>query len=498
MSAPHQEVPSGRASASVPAATLAFDRGARGRRAVAVPAWRGEVAPPLPEGFVRTSLSLPELSQGELVRYYSDLAGRNFGIDTGSYPLGSCTMKYNPKVDDLLASLPGFAELHPLAPDALAQGTLAALFELQEALGQLTGLPAVSLAPAAGAQGELAGILMIKRALEARGELAQRRRVLVLDSAHGTNPATAAMAGFEVTELRSTPDGRIDEPALARLLDGSVAALMVTLPSTLGLWEPAIEAVARDLHAAGAYLYADGANLNAIVGRIRFGDLGFDVAHLNLHKTFSTPHGGGGPGAGPVLAGSALAPYLPTPVIEWSSEGYRLAVPPESIGRMQQFHGSVGVLLRAYAYLRTVGLEGLRASPAERGAERELPARAHRALLRPPYPTRVLHEVVFSANRQRREHGIRATDVAKRLIDHGVHPPTVYFPLIVEEALMIEPTETESRESISVAAAFIAIAEEAALDPEALHAAPVNAPIGRLDEALAARQPDLRWRPPET
>ncbi|MCC6237532.1 MAG: aminomethyl-transferring glycine dehydrogenase subunit GcvPB [Dehalococcoidia bacterium] len=486
---------------AAPAAALTFERGAPGRRAVDVPAWRGEASELPPAHLLRASLPLPELSQGELVRYYSDLASRNFGIDTGSYPLGSCTMKYNPKVDDLLASLTGFADLHPLAPEALAQGTLAVLFELQEALGAITGLPAVSLAPAAGAQGELAGILMVKRALEERGELARRRRVLVLDSAHGTNPATAAMAGFAVTELQSGPDGRIDEPALRAVLDDTVAAVMVTLPSTLGLWEPAIEAVARDIHAVGAYLYADGANLNAIVGRLRFGDVGFDVAHLNLHKTFSTPHGGGGPGAGPVLASSALARFLPTPVVarrEADGEAtYALVAPEASIGRMQQFHGSVGVLLRAYAYLRTLGLEGLRAV----SENAVLNANYLRELLLPyydlPFPTRVLHEVVFSATRQRREHGIRAYDIAKRLIDHGVHPPTVYFPLIVEEALMIEPTETESRESLErVAAAFIAIAEEAARDPEALHAAPTTAPIGRLDEALAARQPDLRWRPP--
>ncbi len=496
------------AGAAVPAAALTFERSVAGRRAVDVPTWHGAATPPLPAHLLRESLALPELSQGELVRYYSDLASRNFGIDTGSYPLGSCTMKYNPKVDDLLASLPGFTELHPLAPEGLAQGTLAVLYELQQALGEITGLPAVSLAPAAGAQGELAGILMVKRALEERGELAQRRRVLVLDSAHGTNPATAAMAGFAVTELQSGGDGRIDEPALRAILDETVAAVMVTLPSTLGLWEPAIEAVARDIHAVGAYLYADGANLNAIVGRLRFGDVGFDVAHLNLHKTFSTPHGGGGPGAGPVLASAELARFLPTPVIErHESEGggavpgwrYALAAPPASIGRMQQFHGSVGVLLRAYAYLRTLGLEGLRAV----SENAVLNANYLRELLLPyydlPFPTRVLHEVVFSATRQRREHGIRAYDIAKRLIDHGVHPPTVYFPLIVEEALMIEPTETESRESIErVAAAFIAIAEEAARDPEALHAAPTTAPIGRLDEALAARQPDLRWRAPGT
>ncbi len=478
-------------------ARLSFDRGEAGRRAVDVPAWNGTESP-LPEPhLLRDSLRLPEMSQGELVRYYTALAARNYGIDSGTYPLGSCTMKYNPKVNDLIASLPGFAEAHPQAPEAEVQGTLRTLMELRDGLAEITGLPAVSLAPAAGAQGELAGVLMITAALADRGELEQRRRILVPDSAHGTNPATAAMAGFTVTQIPTAADGSLDRETVERELDETVAGVMVTVPNTLGLWERGIEEIAALIHDAGAYLYADGANLNAIVGRIRYGDLGFDVAHLNLHKSFSTPHGGGGPGAGPVCCSEELAPYLPTPILHECDDGVvRLAAPERSIGKLQQFHGNVGVLLRAYAYMRALGLDGLRAVSGQAVLNanylRELLHRHYEL----PYDRPVLHEVVFSGSRQRREHGVRTYDIAKRLIDHGFHPPTVYFPLIVEEALMIEPTETEPPEAIeALADALIAIAEESAVDPDALHAAPSTAPIGRLDETSAARRPVLRWQP---
>jgi glycine dehydrogenase subunit 2 len=354
----------------------------------------------------------------------------------------------------------------------------------------------VSLAPAAGAQGELAGMLMVKRALEERGELATRRRVLIPDSAHGTNPATAAMAGFTVTQIPSAPDGSMDQAVLERELDGTVAALMVTEPNTLGLWERDIEDVARRVHAAGAYVYGDGANLNAVLGRMRFGDLGFDVVHLNLHKSFSTPHGGGGPGSGPVLCAPALMPYLPAPVVEQHEDGYVLARPEHSIGQMQQFHGNAGVLLRAYAYIRALGLDGLRAVSEHAVLNANYLWALTRDYFDLPFGGPVLHEVVYSGARQRREHGVRTYDIAKRLIDYGFHPPTVYFPLIVDEALMIEPTETESRESIeALASALVAIAEEAAAHPELLHDAPTTAPIGRLDETAAARHPVLRWTP---
>ena len=496
MTSTSSTIPNSTVSADIGAA-LAFDRGAPGRRAVAVPRWDGEAAP-LPEAhLLREGVRLPEMSQGELVRYYTALSTRNFGVDSGPYLLGSCTMKYNPKVDDLVASLPGFAFAHPLAPAEELQGTLAVLYDLQACLGQITGLPAVSLAPAAGAQGELAGMLMIRKALEDRGELATRRRVLVPDSAHGTNPATAAMAGFEVTELRSGPDGDVDLAALDAALGPDVAAFMITLPNTLGLWERQIEEIIAHVHAAGALVYGDCANLNAVVGRIRHGDLGFDVVHLNLHKTFSTPHGGGGPGAGPVCATPALAAYLPAPVVTRDAEGkYALARPEDSVGRLQQFHGSIGVLLRAYAYIRTIGLDGL----AQTSGNAVLNANYLRALMHDwydlPYDRPVMHEVVFAGTRQKRESNVRTYDIAKRLIDYGFHPPTVYFPLIVEEALMIEPTETESREAVEAfASAMIAIAQEAQRDPQRVLDAPRTSPIGRLDETAAARRPVLRWQP---
>ncbi len=474
---------------------LSFDRSTPGRRAVDIPAWEGKAHPLPDERLLRTSLRLPELSQGQLVRYYTELSARNFGIDSGSYPLGSCTMKYNPKVDDLLASLPGFANLHPEAPEEDAQGTLRTLLELRDGLAEATGLPGVGLAPAAGAQGELAGVLMISHALAARGELETRRRILVTDSAHGTNPATAAMAGFEVTSIPTDEHGVLDHDTVDRELDETVAVVMVTAPNTLGVWESGIEEVAEHIHDAGAYLYGDGANFNAIMGRIRFGDLGFDVVHLNLHKSFSTPHGGGGPGAGPVCCTDELSPYLPTPVVAEDEDGVvRLVTPERTIGQMQQFHGNTGVLLRAYAYMRALGLDGLRAA----SGQAVLNANYLRMLLHGyydlPYDRPVLHEVVFSGSRQRRQYGVRTYDIAKRLIDHGFHPPTVYFPLIVEEALMIEPTETEPPEALdALAEAMIAIAEEAERDPAMLQSAPWTAPIGRLDEADAARRPVLRW-----
>jgi glycine dehydrogenase subunit 2 len=476
---------------------LSFDRSVPGRRGVKVDTWEGEATPLPPAHLLRDSVRLPEMSQGELVRYYTALSAKNYGIDSGTYPLGSCTMKYNPKVNDQVANLPGFARAHPLDDPQSVQGTLAILWELQQALGELTGLPHVSLSPAAGAQGELAGILMVKKALERRGDLPRRRRVLVPDSAHGTNPATAAMAGFAVTQIPTAADGSMDHGVLRRELDDTAAAIMVTQPSTLGLWERDIEEVARWTHEAGAFLYGDGANLNAILARARFGDIGFDVVHLNLHKTFSTPHGGGGPGAGPVCAGDALAPFLPTPVVARAEDGsFTLEAPEATIGRLQQFHGSAGVLIRACAYIRANGLDGLRAVSANAVLNANYLQHLLRETFPAAYPRRVLHEVVASATHLKRQHDIRALDVAKRLIDYGFHPPTIYFPLIVEEALMIEPTETESRESVErLAAALIAIAREAAENPGLLHAAPVTSPIGRLDEAAAARKPDLRWRP---
>ncbi len=476
-------------------ASLTFDRSVPGRRAVDVPHWNGPEAELPPEHFLRKSTLLPEMSQGALVRYYTELSSRNFSVDSGPYPLGSCTMKYNPKVNDEVALLPGFARLHPFEAPAAVQGTLAVYSQLQNALGELTGLPAVSLAPAAGAQGELASILMIKKALIEQGEIESRRRVLVPDSAHGTNPATAAMAGFQVTQIPTGSDGSMDSAVLKEELDTSVAALMVTLPNTLGLWESGIEEVADLVHSRGAFLFGDGANLNAVVGRVRFGDLGFDVMQLNLHKTFATPHGGGGPASGPVCASRALASFLPAPVAVHNDSGDIVFERPErSIGQLQQYHGCAPVLIRALAYIRSLGLDGLRAV----SENAVLNANYLQALVRGsyelPFDRPVSHEVVFSGSRQRRDHGVRTLDIVKRLIDYGFHPPTVYFPLIVDEALMFEPTETESREDIeALAAALNSIASEAAANPELLHSAPHDTPVGRLDETAAARRPKLHW-----
>ena len=474
-------------------ARLTFDLSKPGRRACALPPCDVPAAELPPPQLLRRELNLPELSQVDLVRYFLALSRLNYSVDSGFYPLGSCTMKYNPKVHEKLASLPGFTGLHPLQPLATVQGALALMYDLQRWLADITGLDAVSLAPAAGAQGELTGILMVKAYLTDRGEEG-RTRVLVPDSAHGTNPATAAMGGFEVVTVASDSQGNTDRQALASALEDGVAALMLTLPNTLGLFDPNIGRIAEMLHRKGALLYGDGANLNALLGRARFGDMGFDIVHLNMHKTFSTPHGGGGPGSGPVVVKGYLAPYLPTPVVGKEGEGFVLATPGRSIGRVGAFYGHFGVLVRAYAYLRTLGVEGLR----QVSDNAVINANYVLARLRPayhlPYDRRCMHEVVFSGSRQRAK-GVHTLDIAKRLIDYGFHPPTVYFPLIVDEALMIEPTETESKEALDAFCdALLAIAREAEEEPQVVKEAPHTAPIGRLDEATAARRPVLRWR----
>ncbi|MCJ7509399.1 MAG: aminomethyl-transferring glycine dehydrogenase subunit GcvPB [Dehalococcoidia bacterium] len=474
-------------------ARLTFDLGKPGRTACSLPPCDVPEADLPPPSLLRRELNLPELSQVDLVRYFLALSRRNYSVDSGFYPLGSCTMKYNPKVHEKLACLPGFSGLHPLQPLATVQGALALMHDLQRWLADITGLDGVSLAPAAGAQGELTGMLMVKAYLADRGE-AGRTRVLVPDSAHGTNPATAAMAGFQVVTVASDSQGNADTQALASALDDGVAALMLTLPNTLGLFDPNIGRIAEMVHRKGALLYGDGANLNALLGRARFGDMGFDVVHLNMHKTFGTPHGGGGPGSGPVVAKGHLTPYLPTPVVAKEGEGFVLATPERSIGRVGAFYGHFGVLVRAYAYLRTLGAEGLR----QVSDNAVINANYVLARLRPayhlPYDRRCMHEVVFSGSRQRAK-GVRTLDIAKRLIDYGFHPPTVYFPLIVDEALMIEPTETESKEALDAFCdALLTIDREAEEEPQVVKEAPHTAPIGRLDEATAARRPVLRWR----
>jgi glycine cleavage system P protein (glycine dehydrogenase) subunit 2 len=450
----------------------------------------------------RAPLALPELAEPEVIRHFVNLSQLNYAVDTGFYPLGSCTMKYNPKINEWAARLPGFAALHPLAPDALAQGTLELLWDLEQWLLEISGMAAASLQPAAGAQGELTGILMIRAYHAARGDDA-RTEVIVPDSSHGTNPATASMAGFRTVTVKSDESGQVDLDALRAALGPHTAAVMLTNPSTLGLFETRIVELLDAVHAAGALAYMDGANMNAILGKFRPGAAGFDVMHFNTHKTFSTPHGGGGPGAGPIAAGEKLAPFLPAPRVV-SEEGAsgpvfrleRAGERPQSIGRVRSYAGSIGVLVRAYAYLLAHGGAGL--TQVSEDAVLSANYLRHRlaGTFEMPFGQACKHEFVASARRLKAETGVRMLDVAKRLIDYGFHPPTIYFPLTVDEDMLVEPTETESIETLDAFAdALGAIVTEAHDDPELLHEAPHATPVRRLDEATAARHPDLRWRP---
>jgi glycine dehydrogenase subunit 2 len=477
-----------------------FELSAPGRIAHSLPAPDVPESDPavlLPAAFVReTPPALPEVSELDVVRHYSRLSQMNYGVDTQFYPLGSCTMKYNPKINEDMARLPGFAGLHPLAPEAESQGALALMFELARDLAEISGMDEVSLQPAAGAQGELAGVLMIRAYHLSRGE--RRSKVLIPDSAHGTNPASTALAGYSVVQLKSDDTGEVDLADLERHLDDTVAAFMITQPNTLGLFESRIHQITEMCHARGVQVYMDGANFNAILGITRPGDLGFDVCHFNLHKTFTTPHGGGGPGAGPVGIKAHLAPFLPAPVVV-RREGGAYALDwnrPQSIGKLQAFWGNFGMLVRAYAYIRTMGPDGLRAvsEDAVLNANYVL-ARLERDYDRTT-PGPCMHECVVSARRQKKL-GVSAMDVAKRLLDLGFYAPTTYFPLIIEEALMIEPTETESKETLDeFCDAMIRIAREAESDPRPILDAPLTTPVRRLDQALAARQPRLRWTAP--
>jgi glycine dehydrogenase subunit 2 len=474
-------------------ARLTFDRSRPGRKGVDLPPLDVPEAPLPPSGLLREELRLPELAQNEVVRYFLALSRLNYSVDTGFYPLGSCTMKYNPKVNEEVSRLPGFLHLHPLQDEATVQGALELMFRLQEALCRITGMDACSLAPSAGAHGELVGMLMVKAYLQDKGE-GHRHKVLVPDSAHGTNPASAAMCGFQVVTIPSDGEGNVDLAALQESLGPDVAAMMLTVPSTLGLFDPNIERIAAMVHDCGALLYGDGANQNAFLGRARFGDMGFDVVHLNLHKTFSTPHGGGGPGAGPVCCKAHLAPYLPVPVVTQEGGQFLLSCPPRSIGRVVAFWGHFGVLLRAYAYIRSLGDQGMRAVSEHAVVNANYVRVRLKGAYHLPYDRPCLHEVVLSASRQRAK-GVKALDIAKRLIDYGFHPPTMYFPLIVPEALMIEPTETESKENLDAfCEAMLAIAREVEECPEVVREAPHTAPLHRLDEATAARRPVLRWQ----
>jgi glycine cleavage system P protein (glycine dehydrogenase) subunit 2 len=471
------------------------DRSVAGRRAWNLPQLDVPEAP-IAAGHARSGRpDLPEVGEVDLVRHYTGLSQMNYGLDTGIYPLGSCTMKYNPKVAETVAGLPGFQRLHPLQPDATVQGALEVLWRLERALCEITGMSGATLQPPAGACGEMTGLLLMRAYHEDHG--GGRTRVLIPDSAHGTNPASVRLAGFEAVPVRSDARGLVDVGALSDLVDDTVVGLMLTNPNTLGLFEEEIVEIAEVIHGAGGLLYYDGANLNAVLGRSRPGDMGFDIVHINTHKTFATPHGGGGPGAGPVGVKDDLVPYLPSPRVHRGEDGtFALEQGGDrSIGRMHGFHGNVGILVRAYSYVFLHGADGLK-SVSELAA---LNANYLAHLVKEDFPLahrdmRPMHEFVATAKPLRDATGVRAMDVAKRVIDLGFHPSTVYFPLVVEEAMMVEPTETESRSTLEAFAEGLRqAAREARERPEMLTEAPVTTPVRRLDEARAARALKLRW-----
>jgi len=481
---------------------VVFEFSREGRGASAQwPAAPATPATDIPAALRRTDKPLlPEISELEAVRHFTRLSQLNFSIDTHFYPLGSCTMKYNPKGCNQYAMLPEFLGRHPLAPESQGQGVLACMYELQEMLKEVTGMRGVSLNPMAGAHGEFAGVAMIRAFHRARGDLA-RNEIIVPEAAHGTNPATATMCGCVVREIPVDAEGDVDLEALRAVVGPNTAGIMLTNPSTLGVFERRIEAIAKIVHDAGGLLYYDGANLNAILGKVRPGDMGFDAIHMNLHKTFSTPHGGGGPGAGAVGVSQRLLPFLPIPIVGKNGERYRWlseADLPQSIGRLSAFMGNAGVLLRAYIYMRMLGREGM----SRVGEFATLNANYVMARLREvgydaAYPTRrASHEFIITLKRQARELNVTAMDVAKRLLDYGFHAPTTYFPLLVPECLLIEPTETESKEALDgFVAAMAAILVEAAEDPGKLKGAPYTMPVRRLDDVRAAKQLDLTWKP---
>ena len=478
---------------------LIFEQGAVGRTGVDLP------EPPAVAdrlgGLAREApVGLPGLSEPQVVRHFTRLSQKNYSIDSGLYPLGSCTMKHNPRLNEKLARLPGFADIHPLQPRSTVQGALALMDRLTAWLRALTGMPAIALSPAAGAHGEWTGLMTIRSAHEAAGDA--RKRVLVPDSAHGTNPASAAMSGYEVAAVPLNARGRVDLAGLRTALDTDVAAFMLTNPNTCGLFEDEILEQAAAVHEAGAYFYCDGANFNAIVGRVRPGDLGIDCMHLNLHKTFSTPHGGGGPGSGPVALCEALAPYAPVPYVTGGPDGFQLVENDASglaFGRVKGFHGQMGMFVRALAYILSHGIDGLRQASSDAVLNANYVSAGLSDLMSLSYDGPCMHEVLFD-DAFLEDSGVSTLDLAKAMIDEGYHPPTVYFPLVVHGALLLEPTETESRESLDhLIAALRRIVQRAlASEADAFHAAPVEAPRRRFDETAAARRPILRWRPPAT
>jgi len=482
---------------------LIFERSRPGRCAATLPRPDVPLAD-LPEGLVRDDLPLPEVSEVDLVRHYTRLSQMNYGIDIGFYPLGSCTMKYNPRINEEMARLPGFAGLHPYQDEGMVQGALFLMYYLQEFLKEIGGFAATSLQPAAGAHGELTGVLMMRAYHLDRGDN-QRNVILVPDSAHGTNPATTTMSGLQVVEIPSDARGNVDMEALEAACKehrDCLVGMMLTNPNTLGLFDEQVEEISGLVHEQGGLMYGDGANMNALLGIARPGDLGFDVLHYNLHKTFSTPHGGGGPGSGPVGAAPSLADFLPGPIVavdpersEDDAEFYTFVNPPRSVGRVKAFYGHFGVLVRAYTYIRMLGPDGLRRAAEHAVLNANYLMSRIKDTYRVPHDRICMHEFVCEGCFPDAP-DVHALDVSKRLIDYGFHPPTNYFPLIVHEALMPEPTETESKEMLDdFAEALLRIAEEARTDPDLLHEAPHSAPVRRLDEVRAAKELILRWEP---
>jgi glycine dehydrogenase subunit 2 len=474
---------------------LVYEKSRPGRRSSPVPIPPGLPEVELPADLRRKSPPrLPEVPEFELVRHFTELSSRNFGVDTGFYPLGSCTMKHNPRVNERLALLPGFRDLHPHQEVDGCQGALELMWRLSLALQEIAGLDAVTLQPAAGSQGELLGLMLVRAYFADRGQ-PERTEVIVPDTAHGTNPASVAMTGFTLVPVTTGPRGNVSLDEIRACVSERTAALMLTNPSTLGLFDEGIEEIEGILHGAGSLLYYDGANLNAVCGISRPGDMGFDIVHFNLHKTFSQPHGGGGPGAGPIAVRAMLEPYLPVPVLVQRDDGsFDLDEDrPRSVGKVRGFAGPFGVFVRAYAYIRSYG-PGLREMSEAAVLNANYLLAQLRAAYEAPYDRHCMHEFVLSARELKREHGISALDVAKRLMDYGFHPPTIYFPLVVPEALMIEPTETETKETLDAfCEAMLEIAREAAEDPQVVESAPHTQPVRRLDEVKAVRQPVLRY-----
>lgn len=488
--------PDNRLSRTAPPSLL-FEMGSPGRSAFFWPSDEGKGGGQIPSNLLREEIpGFPELGELEVLRHFTLLSQRNFSIEGQFYPLGSCTMKYNPKINEVVARLSGFAHIHPLAPAKGLQGAMALLFDLERMLAEISGMDYISLQPSAGAQGELTGLMLIRAYLAEQGN--PRTKIIVPDTAHGTNPASSTLCGYEVVQVSSNAQGVIDAEAIEKIMDEDVAALMITNPNTLGLFEKNIEDVAQTVHQKGGLVYLDGANLNALMGIAKPGHMGVDVLHMNLHKTFSTPHGGGGPGAGPVAVKERLREYLPIPRIVKQGDRFEwLDACPKSIGRVRSFFGNFGVLVRAYSYILSLGGEGLEEASRMALLNANYIRRKLEKSYQIAYNEPCMHECIFT-DRMQHKNGVSTLDIAKRLLDYGFHPPTIYFPLVVSGALMIEPTETETPETLDCfVGAMLAIAEEAKKEPEMVKTAPHSTVVGRLDEARAARKPVLRWELPQ-